>query len=70
MFEHLIKRVLKKKVTSMDEVYEKMPSKGRYPANMVRLLENANLNVNLRTRRGEKIGGACGQLGRSQMQES
>lgn len=36
----------------------------------VRLLENANLNVNLRTRRGEKIGGACGQLGRSQMQES
>ncbi|MCI7577243.1 MAG: 23S rRNA (adenine(2503)-C(2))-methyltransferase RlmN [Spirochaetia bacterium] len=38
--------------------------------NFVRLLENANLNVNLRTRRGEKIGGACGQLGRSQMQES
>ena len=41
MFEHLIKRVLKKKVTSMNEVYEKMPSKGRYPADMVRLLENA-----------------------------
>lgn len=41
MLEHLIKRVLKKKVTSMDEVYEKMPSKGRYPADMVRLLENA-----------------------------
>lgn len=38
--------------------------------NFVRLLENANLNVNLRTRRGEIIGGACGQLGRSQMQES
>lgn len=38
--------------------------------NFVRLLENANFNVNLRTRRGEKIGGACGQLGRSQMQES
>ncbi|MBQ0040010.1 MAG: 23S rRNA (adenine(2503)-C(2))-methyltransferase RlmN [Treponema sp.] len=35
----------------------------------VRMLEYANLNVNLRTRRGEKIGGACGQLGRSQMQE-
>ena len=41
MFEHLIKRVLKKKVTSMNEVYEKMPSKGRHTANMVRLLENA-----------------------------
>ncbi len=37
--------------------------------NFVRLLENANLNVNLRTRRGEKIGGACGQLGRSQMKD-
>lgn len=33
----------------------------------VRMLESANLNVNLRTRRGEKIGGACGQLGRSQV---
>ena len=32
----------------------------------VKMLEQANLNVNLRTRRGEKIGGACGQLGRSQ----
>ena len=41
MFEHLIKRVLKKKITSINEVYEKMPSKGRYPADMVRLLENA-----------------------------
>jgi len=29
-------------------------------------LERAGLNVNLRTRRGTKIGGACGQLGRSQ----
>lgn len=28
-------------------------------------LEQAGLNVNLRTRRGTKIGGACGQLGRS-----
>lgn len=35
----------------------------------VRMLENANLNVNLRTRRGEKIGGACGQLGRSQAKQ-
>ncbi|MCI5830258.1 MAG: 23S rRNA (adenine(2503)-C(2))-methyltransferase RlmN [Treponema sp.] len=30
------------------------------------LLANAGLNVNLRRRRGRKIGGACGQLGRSQ----
>ena len=30
-------------------------------------LERAGLNVNLRTRRGTKIGGACGQLGRSTM---
>jgi 23S rRNA (adenine2503-C2)-methyltransferase len=33
-------------------------------------LERAGLNVNLRTRRGTKIGGACGQLGRSSMNES
>lgn len=33
--------------------------------NFVRMLDYAGLNVNLRTRRGEKIGGACGQLGRS-----
>ncbi|MBP5359277.1 MAG: 23S rRNA (adenine(2503)-C(2))-methyltransferase RlmN [Treponema sp.] len=31
----------------------------------VHILENAGLNVNLRTRRGAEIGGACGQLGRS-----
>lgn len=31
----------------------------------VKILQNANLKVNLRTRRGIKIGGACGQLGRS-----
>ena len=31
----------------------------------VKILQNANLKVNLRTRRGVKIGGACGQLGRS-----
>ena len=29
------------------------------------LLEKAGLNVTLRTRRGRKIGGACGQLGRT-----
>ena len=33
----------------------------------VRELEKAGLNVQLRVRRGEKIGGACGQLGRSQI---
>ena len=32
----------------------------------VSILENNGINVNLRTRRGTKIGGACGQLGRSQ----
>lgn len=31
----------------------------------VEYLERAGLNVNLRTRRGTKIAGACGQLGRS-----
>lgn len=31
----------------------------------VHMLEQAGLNVNLRTRRGTEIGGACGQLGRS-----
>ena len=31
----------------------------------VQMLEKAGLNVNLRTRRGAEIGGACGQLGRS-----
>ena len=30
----------------------------------VQLLERAGLNVTLRTRRGRKIGGACGQLGK------
>ena len=30
----------------------------------VQMLENAGLNVTLRTRRGRKIGGACGQLGK------
>ena len=32
--------------------------------NFVHMLENAGLNVTLRTRRGRKIGGACGQLGK------
>lgn len=31
----------------------------------VRKLENAGLNVTLRTRRGREIGGACGQLGKT-----
>ncbi|MBR5645644.1 MAG: 23S rRNA (adenine(2503)-C(2))-methyltransferase RlmN [Treponema sp.] len=30
----------------------------------VRILENNHLNVTVRTRRGRKIGGACGQLGK------
>lgn len=29
------------------------------------MLEGYHLNVTLRHRRGEKIGGACGQLGKS-----
>lgn len=33
-------------------------------------LERAGLNVNLRTRRGTKIGGACGQLGRTTLSET
>lgn len=33
--------------------------------NFVNILENAGLNVTLRTRRGRKIGGACGQLGKT-----
>ena len=32
----------------------------------VEKLERAGLNVTLRTRRGRKIGGACGQLGKTQ----
>ncbi|MCR5762624.1 MAG: 23S rRNA (adenine(2503)-C(2))-methyltransferase RlmN [Treponema sp.] len=31
----------------------------------LQILEKARLNVNLRTRRGVKIGGACGQLGKT-----
>ena len=33
-------------------------------SDFVRILEKAGLNVTLRTRRGRKIGGACGQLGK------
>ena len=33
--------------------------------NFTEILEKAGLNVTLRTRRGRKIGGACGQLGRT-----
>jgi len=33
--------------------------------NFVRKLENAGLNVTMRTRRGREIGGACGQLGKT-----
>ena len=36
----------------------------------VQLLEKAGLNVSMRTRRGVKIGGACGQLGRSVSQHN
>lgn len=32
--------------------------------NFVNLIEKAGINVTLRTRRGRKIGGACGQLGK------
>lgn len=39
------------------------PSAGEVK-NFVSMLEKAGLNVTLRTRRGRKIGGACGQLGR------
>ena len=34
--------------------------------NFMHMLENANINVTLRTRRGRKIGGACGQLGKAE----
>lgn len=33
--------------------------------NFVNILENARINVTLRTKRGRKIGGACGQLGKT-----
>ena len=39
-------------------------------ATFISYLERAGLNVNLRTRRGTKIGGACGQLGRSTVKEN
>ena len=42
----------------------KTPTKQETGA-FLKALEGYGLNVTLRTRRGEKIGGACGQLGRS-----
>ena len=39
------------------------PSKNEV-SRFVEKLEHAGLNVTLRTRRGRKIGGACGQLGK------
>lgn len=36
--------------------------------NFVKQLEDAGINVTLRTRRGRKIGGACGQLGKTTKQ--
>lgn len=33
--------------------------------NFIQMLENAGINVTQRTRRGRKIGGACGQLGKT-----
>ncbi len=41
------------------------PSKNEV-SRFVEKLEKAGLNVTLRTRRGRKIGGACGQLGKTQ----
>jgi 23S rRNA (adenine2503-C2)-methyltransferase len=46
----------------------KSPSAGETRA-FLAMLEGYGLNVTLRTRRGEKIGGACGQLGRSLAQD-
>ena len=40
------------------------PSKNEV-SRFVEKLERAGLNVTLRTRRGRKIGGACGQLGKT-----
>lgn len=37
--------------------------------NFVSFLEKAGLNVTLRTKRGRKIGGACGQLGKSSVSQ-
>ena len=42
----------------------KEPSKAECE-NFISILEKHSLNVTLRKRRGRKIGGACGQLGKS-----
>lgn len=39
-------------------------------SNFLKILTNAGLNVSMRIRRGEKIGGACGQLGRSTVSQN
>lgn len=39
-------------------------------ANFLRMLEDAGLNVTLRKHRGRKIGGACGQLGKTVQTEN
>ncbi len=39
----------------------------RETTEFLQMLERAGLNVNLRTRRGAKIGGACGQLGKTEI---
>ncbi|MCR5217767.1 23S rRNA (adenine(2503)-C(2))-methyltransferase RlmN [Treponema sp.] len=38
--------------------------------NFVAILEKHHINVNLRKRRGTKIGGACGQLGRTTLEKT
>lgn len=38
------------------------PSKNEV-SNFIKMIENEGINVTLRTKRGQKIGGACGQLG-------
>lgn len=47
----------------------KSPSSAETGA-FLRMLEGYGLNVTLRTRRGEKIGGACGQLGKASTDQS
>lgn len=43
------------------------PSKNEV-SNFIKMIENEGINVTLRTKRGQKIGGACGQLGISKKQ--
>ena len=39
-------------------------------ANFLKMLEDSGLNVTLRKHRGRKIGGACGQLGKTVQNEN